>query len=173
MRRIWVAPVALALACGGHRPAQPVFYQMGEKAQVGPLIYNVMDAKWMTQIGDGGEARKPVHRYLLVSFSVVNSGASDRYVPLLHVVGNSGEAVPELSDTAGAPGWIGIVRKVKPAEKLEGTVVFDAEPRRYRLRIAEESEPDWTAFVDLPLRLEEGAPPLPSITDKKTDEPLR
>jgi len=58
------------------------------------------------------------------------------------------------------PQWIGFVRKVKPADSISGNVVFDAEPKHYRLRVTDENG-EKAALVDIPLNFNADAPPVP------------
>src|SRR5258708_22923029 len=53
------------IGCGGRRPlGRSSLYKMGERAQVGNLTYNVIDADWKTQLGEGANAKVPQNRYL-------------------------------------------------------------------------------------------------------------
>ena len=67
-------------------PPQVQVFRMGERAQAGPLIYNVFEADWRPQLGEGPMARRPAHRFLIVHLSVTNSGAEVLSAPRLVTV---------------------------------------------------------------------------------------
>lgn len=131
---------------------------MGEKVQVGTLTYSVTGTRWLSRIGRGPDEKLPANRFYALNISVVNVGSADSYLPHLSLEDQSGSLVGELGDASGLEQWVGIVRKLKPAEVLEGTVVFDAQPRAYRLRLAGQAGDEALAYVDLPLRFDLEAP---------------
>jgi hypothetical protein len=133
---------------------------MGEHVGVGALTYNVFEDKWRTQVGEGTDARVPKDRFFLLRLSVLNSGSSELMVPSLTLVDDSGETYPELSSGDGVPNWIGYLRRVKPAETLEGNVVFDVPPKHYRLRVSDETSQK-TREIDIPLSFSSDAPDIP------------
>ncbi|MDQ6678958.1 MAG: DUF4352 domain-containing protein [Acidobacteriota bacterium] len=125
-------------------------YKIGEKVQVGPLIYTVFEAQNLTNIGEGLEARLPKGRFLVIHLSVVNGGGnSDQQIPTVTLVDDQGESYTELDNGAGVPQWLGLARKVRPAESLTGDVIFDVPPKHYQLRIPDELD-DRFALVDIP-----------------------
>jgi hypothetical protein len=154
-----VAIPALCLFAAGcssqGSPGSTKVYQMGERVQAGPLIYNVLDTEWLDQIGDGASARLPRNRFLAVRLSVTNSGAVTSGVPPIAAIDFRGESHDELSDAAGLPEWLGYIRRVQPADTLLGRVVFDLPPAAYQLKLSNDAEPENAIFqmVDLPLQL--------------------
>lgn len=152
----FVLPAALTTAalliptsCGEN--TYPVrTYTLGEKVQLGALIYNVFETQWLTQIGTGESARIPQNRFFLVRVSITNSGTSRVVAPNLTIEGLSGGSFPELSDGDGVPQWIGYLRQIDPADSTQGNVVFDAPPKEYRLRISDE-DGRRAALIDIPL----------------------
>ncbi|MSV30357.1 MAG: hypothetical protein EXQ52_16685 [Bryobacterales bacterium] len=125
-------------------------YAQGEKAQVGFVTYNVFEAQWLPQLGDGLMARVPTDRYFQVRISVSNGGASEFLIPPLNLVDDNGKLITELSDGTGVPHWLGASRKVNSAETADGVILFDAPARHYKLQV--ESDTGVQAFIDLPLR---------------------
>ncbi len=123
---------------------------MGERVQVGHLIYTVFETQWLTQIGQGLSARVPQNRFFLVRLSVSNSGTGPLSVPAMTVEGDDGNNYSELPNGEGVPQWIGFLRQIKVAEPLMGNVVFDAPARHYKLRVADEND-DKFALIDIPL----------------------
>jgi hypothetical protein len=139
------------VSCGdGDRPFPVRTYNLGEKVELGHIIYQVFETQWLTHIGDGPEARVPQNRFFLVRISAANSGGSDLIIPNMTIQDDSGMTYRELSDGAGVPNWAGYLRTVKPAESVLGNVLFDAPPRRYKMKISDETG-DRTALIDIPL----------------------
>jgi hypothetical protein len=135
---------------------------MGTRVEIGHLIYTVFETEWLPQIGAGDTARIPKNRFFLIRLSAVNSGSEDLDVPNVSLVDDRGGTVDELSNGDQVAQWIGYVRKVKPADSISGNVIFDAEPKHYRLRLYDENE-EKSALVDIPLNFNADAPgPLPS-----------
>ena len=149
----------LAAGCSGG-PDKSRTYAMGERVELGHIIYTVFETEWMTQIGSGLDARVPQNRFFRVRLSAANSGSADALVPNMSVVDDDGNAYTELTNGEGVPNWLGILRQVKPAEAAQGNVVFDAPPRRYKLRLTDENEQK-AGFVDLPLSFNAETPELP------------
>jgi len=136
-------------------------FKIGERAQVGPLIYNVYETQYMVNLGQGADARIPKDRYLLVRLSVVNSGGAtaDESIPTFTLIDDAGQTFNELDTGIGVPQWLGIARKVRPAESTSGNIVFDVAPKHYRLRITDQTDEDY-GLVDLPLTFGDTAPPV-------------
>ncbi|MGE5645791.1 MAG: DUF4352 domain-containing protein [Acidobacteriota bacterium] len=130
-------------------------YRMGERVQAGPLIYTILDAEWLDQIGEPPNPRMPSNRFLVVRLSVTNSGVVASGVPPLAVIDTGGEAHEELNDAGGVSEWLGYLRSVKPADTLTGRVVFDVPAATYQLKVSNDAEPESavTALVDIPLDL--------------------
>lgn len=133
-------------------------FKIGERAQVGPLIYNAMDTQWNASLGHGDAPRVPKNgRFFIVYLSVVNGGGStDQNVPTFELVDDKGESHQELDNAEGVPDWLGLERKIHPAESLQGNIVFDVEPKHYKLKVTTEGDEKY-AWIDLPLDF--GAPP--------------
>jgi hypothetical protein len=125
---------------------------MGERAQAGPLIYNVFEADWRAQLGEGPLARHPARRFLIVHLSVTNSGAEVISAPGLRLLDDAGQLYSETIDGQNVPSWLGLVRKLKPADTLEGNILFDVEPKSYKLKLDDDSDPDRKVLVEIPLR---------------------
>ncbi len=157
------AVVASLAACSGCAPAvapAPRIHQMGERVTAGSLVYNVFDNQWKAQLGEGTNARIPKDRFFLVRLSIVNGGSAEVMVPTLTLVDDSGQTYPELSNGDQVPNWIGFLRRVKPAETLQGNAVFDVPPKHYRLRISDENDQK-AEQVDIPLSFAAETPGIP------------
>jgi hypothetical protein len=158
------AAASLLSSCGdSEEKASPVrAYNMGERATVGHIVYVVYETQWLTQIGTGADARVPQHRFFLVRLSAVNSLGSDILVPNFRIEDDNGNTYPELSSGEGVPQYIGYLRSVKPAESVQGNALFDAPPRHYKMRIADETG-EKVAYIDIPLSFVTETPDVPGV----------
>ena len=156
MRRLAFIPVlaavtaALFLNACSSRSISVHSYSLGEKAELGHIIYTAYETQWVPQFGDGPEARVPQHRFFLVRMAAVNSSGADLIVPNATIEDDKGNSYAELRDGDGATNWIGYLRQVKPAESVQGNLLFDAPPAHYKLRLTDENE-DHAAYFDIPL----------------------
>ena len=163
--RLLPATLAIGLilaGCSGQGGKQTKLYHMGEPADAGSLVYTVMEAEWHSQLA---EARMPQHAFLLLRVSVTNSGASDALVPPMQITAPEGATYPELTSGEGVPEWLGILRKLKPAETVHGRVLFDLPRGDYQLRVADDvpdSDQMPVAVIDVPLRYESQSGSLPA-----------
>lgn len=151
---------ALCVLAAGCSPAtgpqtDSRIFSMGERVQAGDLIYTVTEAGWLDRLGEEPNVRIPEHRFLAIRLSVTNAGATTSGVPLLSLVDSRGERYPELTSGEGLTDWLGFLRQVKPAETERGRVLFDVPTAGYRLRVANDAEPEneVAALVDIPLQL--------------------
>ncbi|MEO5922368.1 MAG: DUF4352 domain-containing protein [Bryobacteraceae bacterium] len=131
-------------------------YGMGERVEIGPFTYVVVENSWRSELGEGFQTRAPKNRFLVLSISVTNGGGSDVSVPMLSVEGSNGQMYQELSDGSGIANWLGILRTAKPAETLQGRVLFDAPLGAYRLRLPDGGESGYEKYswVTVPLSLD-------------------
>ena len=144
--------------CGGRRPlSRTDLFKMGDRAQIGSLTYNVIDADWKTQLGEPPNAKVPEHRFLVLHISITNGGGSDVNLPLFTIEGVNGKTYPEVNNPDGLVGWLGMIRTVKPSATEQGYVAFDVPRAAYKLQITDGGEPDKEklARVDIPLKMEE------------------
>lgn len=147
------AVAAISLLTGSCSSAEkfPVrTYALGDKVTLGPLIYNAFETQWLTHLGDDPAPRVPQHRFFLIRVSMLNSGGSELVTPTLSIVDDSGKTYEELSNGEGVPQWIGFLRTLKPADSAQGNLVFDAPPRHYKLRVADDTG-ERVAMIDIPL----------------------
>jgi hypothetical protein len=161
-----VAAVASLLSsCGDSAERSSVrTYNMGERISLGHIVYVVYETQWLTHIGEGAEARVPQNRFFLVRLSAVNGYGSDVIVPNFSIEDDNGNTYPELSSGEGVPQYIGYLRSVKPAQSQQGNALFDAPPRHYKMKLADESG-EKVAYVDIPLSFVSETPELPVVGD--------
>src|ERR1700692_1344887 len=158
-----VAGLPLA-GCKKQGPAR-IDFQMGEQATAPPMIYNVVQTIWRTQLGDIFKVRVPEHRFLLITLSAKNSGGHAVSVPFFTLEGPNREEYKELENGDGIDNWFGLLREVAPAETKQGKVGFDVPPGSSPLRFTDGGEPGTEKFVwvEIPLRID---------TDSTVDLPL-
>jgi len=56
---------------------------------------------------------------------------------------------------------MGMIRKLKPADTLDGVILFDVDPKSYKLKLDDGSGAS-LAMVELPLQFEAGEAIIPS-----------
>jgi hypothetical protein len=127
-------------------------YGMGERAQVGPLIYTVVDSQWAITLGDAATPRVPTNRFLMVNLTVVNSGKDPCSVPAFTLIDDTGKTYTELDNGEGVGNWMGVFRKVAPAESSQGMVLFDVPQKQFKLRVADDTDLKY-AMITIPLSL--------------------
>lgn len=149
-RRLWPAVVSLFIAGCSSSPAPLRVANLGDRVEMGHIIYTVFDTQWLTKAGDGMDARIPQNRYFVVRLSAANSGNAPVMVPPMTITDDDGHSYNELTDAQFIPQWIGALREVQTAEAAQGNIVFDAPPRHYRLKVADEDQKQ-EALVDIPL----------------------
>lgn len=153
--------LAISLVTAGCRPPiqNKSEFQMGEKVNAGPIIYNVVEKVWKSQLGDGAEARIPQNRFLLINISATNSSGSEVSVPLLQLEGSDGKVYPELENGTGVDGWFGVLRTIEPAQTQQGRLLFDVPLGSYRLKLSDgDSESARSYYVRIPLEIDPDIP---------------
>lgn len=152
-------PVVFALlltaSCKRQTSVQ-INYQMGERITDGPMVYNIVQTIWKTQLGDLFKVRVPDNRYLMITLSATNSGGKDVSIPFLTLEGAAGKEYHEIEDGDGVDRWFGLLRNIQPAETRQGNLVFDVPLTSYRLRLTDGGEPGTEKFVwvEIPLRMD-------------------
>lgn len=152
---ISILSAALLLGCGTQEKASKTPHAMGERVQVGPLVYTVLEADWENELGDGANARIPKNRFLVIRLSVQNAGSKELTLPLLMLEDDKRQETLELDNGQGVEDWMGLLRHVTPANTIQGRIVFDVPVAPYQLRLtdAAELENERTAYVSIPLKL--------------------
>jgi len=153
-------------ADSGEKPYLVHTYNMGERINLGHIVYQVFETQWLTHTGEGAEARIPENRFFLVRLSALNSSGADIIVPNFTIEDDAGKTYPELSSGDGVPQFIGSLRSVKPADTVTGNAVFDAPPKHYKLKIQDETG-EKTAYVDIPLAFVSETPDVPEVGGKE------
>ncbi len=151
MRRRWYLGLLLATLSGCvDRSDKIQTYSLGERVQTGPLVYDVFETHWSMTLGPQSNPRIPSKHFLLVRVAISNGGATDTAVPTLTLVDDKDQTTNELTDGSEVPEWLGIDRRLQPMQSTKGNAAFDAQPKHYRLRVADETD-QIMAYIDLPL----------------------
>ena len=157
-----IGPVALMLllsACGESPSTDSFVYKMGEKVNVGSMVYTVLEAEWKSELsgGAGSLPQTPKHRFLMVKVTMTNGGGAQAAIPLLTVENGNKDSTMEVSEVKDVPNWLGLVRLVNPAQTDQGYIVFDVPTGAYRLRVTDgkETGSETTRLIDIPLSLSE------------------
>jgi hypothetical protein len=177
LRRVcWpLAALAVAFSACSPDPAKRSVqvHELGEKVEFAPFILSAIDTQWLTQLGEGPAPRLPVHRFLVVRITAMNTGSAETTLPLLSLADAAGGEHAEIADPGGLPRWLGLARSVKPAATIEGDIVFDVAPGTYRLRIQDAFDENKVAMINLPLKFDSPEGLLPqSRQDKPVYEEL-
>jgi len=141
---------AILTGCSGPTGRPAKVYQAGEKAAVDKLSYAVIDTQIHTRLGDEANPRIPQHRYYTVQIAVSSGASSDTPIPSLTLVDDSGKTYSELADGSGLQNWLGIVRRVSPAQTERGEILFDAPAAHYKLKLTDETD-EGDVYIDIPL----------------------
>jgi hypothetical protein len=146
------------LASCQQQPRTNLNYEMGERVEIGPFTYVVVESAWRSELGEGFQVRAAKNRFLILTLAVTNGGGSDTSVPMLSAESSNGQAYQELSDGTGLANWLGVLRTVKPAETLQGRIIFDVPLSAFRLRLPDGGESGYEKFawVNVPLSMSAG-----------------
>jgi len=175
VRSILVWLIAVGMACmltAGCSPSrEPIkLYAMGERAEAGFLVYNVLEAVWRDSLGEDANLRVPQHRFLLLRLSITNGGPQEASIPLTTLVSSEGKEFPESTNGEGVENWLGIVRHIKATETVFGWILFDAPRGDYQLRVSDDAfDPADAklALIQIPLRLESKSDFLPDAGQRR------
>jgi hypothetical protein len=151
------AAFAIAAAgCGKSAPPKPQ-YDMGERVKVGGLTYNVIESEWKSQLGEFPQIHTPTRNFLLIRVSITNSSGVIRTMPSLTVENSNGDSFTEEASGLGVPNWLGLLRRLPPAQTEEGWVLFDVPTNSYRLRLSDTTDAgeEIVTHVAIPLKLEQ------------------
>ncbi|MDZ4801115.1 MAG: DUF4352 domain-containing protein [Bryobacteraceae bacterium] len=130
---------------------------MGERVQMGTMVYTVLEVQWRPGLNDAGSGRPPKHRYAFVRLSVTNSGGSVAGIPGFTLIGVKDERFMETTEgLEDVPNHLGVLRMIQPAQTEQGVVIFDAPIAAYKFMISDGGEPGSEKFsrVELPVSLE-------------------
>jgi hypothetical protein len=166
---------ALSLSACSEATRDPVrTYNMGDRVDLGHIVYIVFETQWLTHIGEGPDAKIPQNRFFLVRLSASNRQRTEVLLPKVSLEDDRGQSYAEVSADVGAPHWIGVLRTVMPNDLTQGNIVFDAPPGHYKLKVTDETG-DHIAYIDIPLSFGAETPevPIPGIPKPPSMPPIR
>jgi len=152
---------ALISAACSRNSSEVRTYTMGDRVELGRLIYTVFETRWASQLGDGPTARVPQHRFFMIRMNVGNTASSRAIVPNMTLEDDRGNSYAEVRDGDGVPEWLGFLRPVTTLEAAAGNVLFDVPPAHYKLRVTDEDS-QRAALVDIPLTFRSEDPDVPA-----------
>jgi hypothetical protein len=130
---------------------QTKVYQAGEKAMVDKLSYAVIDTQIYPRLGDDPNSpRIPQNRFFAVQVAVSSGNNTEIPIPAMTLVDDAGKTYTELADGSGVQHWLGVVRRVAPAQTERGVVLFDAPAAQYKLKLTDDLDPE-DVYIDIPL----------------------
>lgn len=158
VRSVVLAAVIVAAViisgCGTVRPARAE-YRAGDPVTTGPLTYNVVETVWKSQLDGFPSARIAERNFCLVHVLVTNGGGSEVSVPSLQLENSSGDTFMESDSGVGVDQWLGMLRRVSPAQSIDGWVLFDVPTNSYKLRVSDGAlENEKVAYIDIPLSID-------------------
>jgi len=160
IRSTFVCALALAFVfqfgCSRSAPVQAAGFNIGDRVQVGPLVYHVTETEWKTELGEFPSTRMPERKFLLIHLTVTNGGGETFTIPQAELQNSKHETFQELTDGTGVPEWMGLLRSVKPAETEQGVIAFDVPANAYQLRLTDGADLEHArvAYVAIPLSFE-------------------
>lgn len=151
-----LAAIIVLASCGKNAAQSRAAFRMGQQMQVGSLIYNVLETKWVAQLGDMPRQRVPKQRFLLIRISVTNSGGKEASVPFLALEDAKGQSHPEEQSGEGVEGWMGFLRTIQPAQTENGWLLFDVAPGSYNLRVSGDTSggDEQSLLIHIPLSVD-------------------
>lgn len=131
--------------------AEQRVYQMGERVDVGGVVYTVLESEWRASIGEGSDEIIPKNRFLILRVTITNGTGTPANLPFLTVENAKQESTMEVDNAKPVAGWMGLVRVVAAAQTEEGKMVFDVPPGNYKVRVSNGSgDSEVTRLVEVP-----------------------
>jgi hypothetical protein len=152
-----VLTVVCVLALHGCRKTKDASFigtfRMGERVQMGPMVYQVLESDWRTELGSGG--RTPKERYLFLRMNITNGDSSASTISTLTLEGNGKTYSEVTEDMDKVDSWLGLLRNVGGSQTEQGWIVFDVPMGAYKLVITHgDIGEEKIAHVDIPVQLE-------------------
>jgi hypothetical protein len=152
--------ILIGVGCKTTAPAT-LEYHVGDPAGVGPLTFNVVETRWKSQLDAFPTPRIPERNFLLVRVVVTNGGGTEMGIPFLKLENSKGETFIESENGGGVEHWLGLLRRISPAQTEDGWLLFDVPTNAYKLRVTDGAiENEHFAYIDIPLNIEPQVSPL-------------
>jgi hypothetical protein len=140
--------------CRTNQPLAKAEYHIGDTAAAGPLTFNVIEARWVSQLDAFPTARIPERNFLLVRVTVTNGGGTEMSIPFLKLINSNGDTFTESENGAGVEHWLGLIRRINPAQTDDGWLLFDVPTNSYQLRVSDGAlENEHVALISIPLSM--------------------
>ena len=150
-----VAAAGVSSSCTDAKTAaESRVYQMGEKVDVGNVVYTVLEADWRAGIGEGANPMVPKDRFLVIRLAITNGTGAQISLPFLSIENRKKEPFMEVQEVRDLSQWMGLVRLIGPAQTEDGRIVFDVPQTDYFLRVTNsDPENEITRLVEIKLTL--------------------
>jgi hypothetical protein len=163
-----ILALALAGMCTvasfGCRPAQPpkLEFRIGDAAAAGSLTYNVVEARWVSQLDAFPTPRIPERNFLLVRILITNGSGTEVGIPFMKLINSNGDTFTESENGAGVDHWLGLIRRINPAQSDDGWLLFDVPTNSYKLGVSDGAvENEHVALISIPLSMNTDVPAAP------------
>src|SRR4051794_6038867 len=92
-------------------------FRMGEKVQIGPLAYTVLESEWKNSLGENATSPAPRNRYLILRLSCENTGKASAVMPTMELESPAKQTYTEVTQgLQELPNWLGVLRTVQPGQ---------------------------------------------------------
>ena len=158
--RAFLLPVlclaAMTAACSRSKDISVLgTFQLGDRVQAGPLLYQASETEWRTDLGSD---RVPKDRFLLVKMSIENTGNRTIAVPGFELRSADGKSYQEVMERVEkVDNWLGMLRSVEPGKKIQGYAVFDVPVGAYSLAVSDAGDVanEKHALIKIPVEIHE------------------
>ncbi len=156
LTHVLLASSLLVLTGCGEKAAVISSFPMGQKVQVGKIVYSVLEAEWRTDVPGGKQT--PRNRVLQLTLSITNSSSQEMSIPTLRLLSLKREEFPEYTEIESNTSWLGLLRRLQPSLTETAAIYFDVPIGAYKLEVVDHSdaENEKASYIDIPASL---APP--------------
>lgn len=153
----------IALTGCGEKTAVISSFAMGQKVQVGKVVYSVLEAEWRTDVPGGKQP--PKNRVLQLTMAITNSSSQEMSIPTLRLLSLKNEEFSEYTEIEGNMSWLGLLRRLQPSLTETAAIYFDVPIGAYKLEVVDHSdaENEKTSYIEIPASL--APPPVTSGTE--------
>ena len=153
---VLLASSLIALTGCGEKAVVISSFPMGQKVQVGKIVYSVLEAEWRSDVPGGKQP--PKNRVLQLTMSITNSSSQEMSMPTLRLLNANNDEFPEYTEIEGNMYWLGLLRRLQPSLTETSAIYFDVPIGAYKLEVVDHSdaENEKTSYIEIPASL---APP--------------
>lgn len=163
---VLLASSLIALTGCGEKGTVISSFPMGQKVQVGKIVYSVLEAEWRSDVPGGKQP--PKNRVLQLTMAITNSSSQETAIPTLRLISAKSEEFAEFIEIEGNMSWLGLLRRLQPSLTETAAIYFDVPIGAYKLEVVDHSdaENEKTAYIDIPASL--APPPVTSGVEPPT-----